>query len=420
MNKQPISILFSVGTELTEGIILNTHFRFLGAELRGLGFHTRKAIQIPDDPRVFREELRQAVAAGELVIITGGLGPTSDDLTREVVADICSAPLRFQEDIWKDLVSRYSSRGGKIASTNRKQAFIPEGFRIVPNGVGSAPGFWGTVGECVVMALPGPPAELEQMFLAEAVPLLHSRFFGGRERSAQVLVGSALMIPESLLEQALQEAAGADEAMLWSTRVAYDRIVFTLRAAQADRRGRIFARLVERFGPVRIRTGDIQPSVALYRELDSRNETIAFAESCTGGLASKMLTDIPGASNVFWGSVVAYSNQAKMNLLGVSGRILEERGAVSAEAASAMSEQLLLNTPADAVAAITGIAGPEGGSAEKPVGTVWISARYRRGGELCKGFHFRGNRDAVRRRSAVAAIILSECVLRGEDAQLEY
>jgi nicotinamide-nucleotide amidase len=418
MQGQPISILLSVGTELTEGSVLNTHFRFLGAELRGLGFYTRKAVQIPDDPRVFRRELAEAVGSATLVVITGGLGPTSDDLTREIVAEICEAPLRFDEAIWEDLVARYSSRGRRIAETNRKQALIPSGFQVLSNRVGTAPGFIGRTKTCTVMALPGPPAELEPMFLDEAAAMI--RYLGTTDPGAGELVATALLIPESVLEEALQKATGPDSGLSWSTRFAHDRIVFTLRGPEQNERQRVFAALVKVFGQVRIRQGDVQPSFLLYQLLKQRAERIAIAESCTGGLVSKLLTDIPGSSEIFWGTVVTYSDESKMKLLGVPAEVLRRSGAVSAEVASAMSQGLLEHAPVEAVLAVTGIAGPEGGTAEKPVGTVWISARVRNGAHLCKVFHFHGNRDAIRRRSAVAAMVLSECVLLGVEAELEY
>jgi len=418
MEEQPTSTILSVGTELTEGSILNTHFRFLGAQLRGLGFRTKKCVQIPDDPQVFRQELGQAVECAELVIITGGLGPTSDDLTRDIVAEVCEAPLRFDEAIWDDLVARYTARGRKIAETNRKQALIPSGFQVLPNRVGTAPGFFGGSKTCTLMALPGPPAELEEMFLVEAVPLIRS--LGVKNPSTAELIGTALMIPESVLEQALQESSRVDSGLFWSTRVAHDRIVFTLRGAGQQEQLRVFSDLVGLFGRMRIRQGDVQPGFLLYQLLKQRAERIAVAESCTGGLVSKLLTDVPGSSRVFWGTVVTYSDESKVRFLGVPLEVLKSSGAVSAEVASAMSEGLLEHTPVEAALAVTGIAGPEGGTDEKPVGTVWISARCRHGGHLCRVFHFHGSRDAVRRRSAVAAFVLAECVLLGVEPDLEY
>lgn len=419
MAGQPTSTILSVGTELTEGSILNTHFRFLGSALRGLGFYTQRAVQIPDDVHLFRQELIQAVESTTLVVITGGLGPTSDDLTREVVAEVCAAPLRFDETIWEDLVARYSVRGRRIAETNRKQALIPAGFQVLPNRVGSAPGFLGRVKSCTVVALPGPPAELEEMFLGEAVPRIRPPESQVLSAAGQ-LVATALMIPESVLEQALLKARDRQSELLWSTRVALDRIVFTLRGSDQGEQLRVFSDLVEEFGRMRIRQGDVPPSGLVYRLLQERSERIAVAESCTGGLVSKLLTDIAGSSQVFWGTLVTYSNESKTELLGVNAEVLKSSGAVSEEVASAMSQGLAERTPAEAVVAVTGIAGPEGGTPEKPVGTVWVSARYRKGGHLCKVFHFNGNRDAIRRRSAVAAFLLTECVMLGVEAELEY
>ncbi len=420
MGYPPASTILSVGTELTEGSILNTHFRFLGAEIKGMGFYTRRCVQIPDDPVIFRRELREATQNSVLVIITGGLGPTSDDLTRDIVAEVAGTTLRFDSSIWEDLVARYSTQGRTIASTNRKQAQIPSGFQILPNAVGTAPGFCGQMGECMVIALPGPPLELEQMFLRQAVPLIRKKFFGSPDLQSGEIIATALMIPESVLEQALQRISGTGGGMLWSTRVAHDRIVLTLRGSQPRERQRILSGLLDRFGSVQIRRGDVQPSRLLYDALLQREECIALAESCTGGLVSKLLTDIPGSSKVFWGTLVTYSNEAKQSFLGVPEHVLNNSGAVSAEVASGMSEGLLQRTPADLGVALTGIAGPEGGSEEKPVGTVWISARHRRGEELCRGFHFHGNRDSIRRRSAVAALLLGECAILGVEPDLEY
>jgi nicotinamide-nucleotide amidase len=420
MADPPVSIILSVGTELTEGSILNTHFRFLGAEIKGMGFYTRRCVQIPDDPDIFRRELREAVQSSVLVIITGGLGPTSDDLTRDIVAEAAGVTLHFDSSIWEDLVARYSTQGRTIASTNRKQAHIPSGFQILPNAVGTAPGFCGQMGECMVIALPGPPLELEEMFLRQAVPLIKKRFFSAQDLQSGEIIATALMIPESVLELALQRISGTEGGMLWSTRVAHDRIVLTLRGSQPREQQRILTGLLDRFGSVRIRRGDVQPSRLLYDALLQREECIALAESCTGGLVSKLITDIPGSSRVFWGTLVTYSNEAKQSFLGIPEQVLNDSGAVSAEAASAMSEGLLQHTPADLGVAVTGIAGPEGGSEEKPVGTVWISARSRHREEICRAFHFHGSRDSIRRRSAVAALLLGECALLAVEPDLEY
>jgi PncC family amidohydrolase len=171
--------------------------------------------------------------------------------------------------------------------------------------------------------------------------------------------------------------------------------------------------LQREFGAARLRRGFWRPGELLFRALSERGESFALAESCTGGLAAKWLTDLPGASRVFWGGVAAYSNEAKERLLGVARSTLEAHGAVSAQAAAEMAAGLLGRSSAHLAAAVTGIAGPEGGSAEKPVGTVWISVLHRDGRSLLKGLRFAGGRDLIRRRGAVATLLAAACVLEG-------
>jgi nicotinamide-nucleotide amidase len=415
-------VLLAVGTELTEGVVLNTHFQFLGASLKSRGYRVRWAVEIPDDAALFASTLREALAGAALVIITGGLGPTSDDLTRETVAAVAGVPLAFHEEIWEALQARWAATGRPIADTNRKQALIPQGFTALPNPNGTAPGFCGRVDRTVLAALPGPPRELEPMFLEQLDPLLPRA--PGAEGE---LVATALLVPESQLEQSLQrsravladgppEAAEATGALpQWGTRFAEDRIVFTLRGGDAAGRERLLRILRQDLGEPRIRLGDCRPNLLLYELLLSRRQTLALAESCTGGLIGKWLTDVPGSSRVFWGGFTVYSNAAKERLLGVPGRLLRRYGAVSAEAARAMARQLLRRTPAAVGLAVTGIAGPDGGSPDKPVGTVWIAANARGAGEVCRGFRLAGGRDSIRRRAAVTAMLLAEWLLRGSD-----
>jgi len=409
----PEAVLIAVGTELTEGVVLNTHFRFLGANLKSRGYAVRWGVQIPDEAAVFVSTLRQALAGAELVLITGGLGPTSDDLTREVVAEVAGVPLEFQPDIWEGLQARWAATGRAIADTNRKQALIPRGFTVLLNPHGTAPGFCGPVGRALVAALPGPPRELEPMFLERLGPLLPLAAQGEGE-----LAATALLVPESQLEQELQRLRGAlpgGQGLRWGTRFSEDRIGFCLRGADAAARQGLFLALRQEFGQARIRPGDCAPNALLYEALLARGKTLALAESCTGGLIGKWLTDLPGSSAVFWGGCTVYSNEAKRRLLGVPAGLLRRHGAVSAAAATAMARQLLRRTPSDVGLAVTGIAGPQGGSEDKPVGTVWIAAAARGAGQVCRGFRFGGAREAVRRRAAVAAMIVAECLLQGAD-----
>ena len=425
----PRAQLLSIGTELTDGVIQNTHFRYLGSQLKSLGFRVVGGLQLPDELEPIRRALADAEA--ELVVITGGLGPTSDDLTREAVARAAGVSLEFHPELWQGLLERYASSGREPPESNRRQAFIPAGFEALPNDWGTAPGFWGRLPGpkrgpgaapgakpgrdagakpgAWLAALPGPPAELEPMFARRLLPLLGA-VFSGIAGGAE-LAATALLIPESALEDALRQHRR--EGIAWGTRVAEDHIAFSLRGGLEGEREAVLAALQEQFGAARLRRGFWRPGEILFRALELRGERLALAESCTGGLAAKWLTDLPGASRVFWGGVAAYSNDAKERLLGVPRSLLEEHGAVSEQAAVGMACGLLERSSAELAAAVTGIAGPEGGSPEKPVGTVWISALHRDGRSLARGFRFTAGRDLLRRRSAVATLLAAECLLTG-------
>jgi nicotinamide-nucleotide amidase len=410
----PRAQLVSIGTELTDGVIQNTHFRYLGSQLKSLGFRVVGGVQLPDELEAILRTL--AGVEAELIVVTGGLGPTSDDLTREAVARAAGASLEFRPELWQRLLERYASAGQKPPESNRRQAYIPAGFEVLANDWGTAPGFWGRLPGAWLAALPGPPAELEPMFAQRLLPLLAAAFPGAG--GSGELAATALLIPESALEDALRRHRRAE--VVWGTRVAEDHIAFSLRGGEEAGRETVLAALQGEFGETCLRRGFWRPGELLFRALQERGERLALAESCTGGLAAKWLTDLPGSSRVFWGGVAAYSNDAKERLLGVPRALLETSGAVSEEAAAGMARGLLERSSADLAAAVTGIAGPEGGSPEKPVGTVWISTLHRDGRGLARGFRFGAGRDLIRRRSAVATLLAAECLLAGRELPALY
>lgn len=257
------------------------------------------------------------------------------------------------------------------------------------------------------------------MFAASVVPLLTARFQVAEESGA--LWGTAMMVPESSLEEALRACAGpkgpgsGGQGIRWGTRVDEDRIVFSLRGGRAEGREALMERLVERLGRVRVRRGDTRPAQLLTEALLARSAHLVVAESCTGGLISKYLTDLPGSSRVFWGGFLSYSNEAKTRLLGVGGLLLAAEGAVSEPVVRAMAEGAVAASGADVGVAVSGIAGPEGGSPDKPVGTVWIAVAVKGNGCDARLFTFTGTRDMVRRRSAVAAMLFAEARLGGRE-----
>lgn len=404
-NSKPRAIVLSVGTELTEGIILNSHLQYLSSELNRAGFTVIRGIQIPDIIDIITAELSRAAEECSLVMVTGGLGPTSDDLTREAIAEAAGVELVFQQTIWKDLKKRYS--GQKISETNKKQAYIPAGFEILENSVGTAPGLYGRINKTLIAALPGPPKELEAMFNTGVKRLIKENFSKSVE---QILTGTAFLIPESRLEEQLQRCPG--KKVKWGTRVADDRITFYLRGGKEEEREAVFCCLQEHFGSLYIRRGDVNSAMLLSRALRSQGLKIALAESCTGGLLGKWLTDLPGSSDIFFGGATVYSIQAKIDFLGIDSLLLAEYGTVSSETASVMAEAILKRCRADLGLAVTGIAGPAGGNAQKPVGTVWISLKQGNKKPLCRLFEFHGSRDQIRRKTAVAAFLLAESELK--------
>ncbi len=410
-----------VGTELTEGIISDNHVQFIASHLTSMGFFIVRGTQIPDDPAIFHQELERALSECALVIITGGLGPTSDDLSRQIVAETADVPLEFHSEVWEGLLERY--KGRKLLDTNRIQAMAPQGFPLIPNPNGTAPGFYGIVGTAggadlpvkaggsLIVVLPGPPGELRPMFQESVVPLLLEKFPAAKQE--ELLWGTALLVPESNLEEALQ--AHKRQGVSWGTRLGEDRISFSLRGGAAADREAFMDDLRGALGEVRIHRGDVRPVQLLTDALLSRGALLVTVESCTGGLLGKWLTDIPGSSRVYWGGFVTYADEAKMKLLGVDDRTLEEFGAVSEQTVIAMAEGAINRSCADVSIAVSGIAGPDGGTPEKPVGTVWIAVGRRGAQCATRRFLFPGARDVVRRRAASAALTFAEAVVRGKD-----
>ncbi len=399
------SVILSVGTELTEGRIADSHGRFLSAVLRSIAFTVVRMVAIPDDRTQFTGEVREAAGNSDLLIITGGLGPTSDDLTREVVAEVAAMPLEFIAELWESIQSRM---GDRLSETNRKQAYIPKGFTPIPNHHGTAPGFLGRIGNCLVVSLPGPPRELQPMFSSQVVSLLESAF----SRSAlPELAATAFLIPESRLEELLQR--NRKDNIEWGTRVDSLRIAFYLRGGEEVNRRAMLADTIREAGSFRIREGEVDPASLVFESLLARGQTMATAESCTGGMIAELITEIPGSSAVIWGGWIVYANDAKIRQLGVSRHTLDTHGAVSRQTVVEMAAAACSISACDYGVAVSGIAGPDGGTPDKPVGTVWIGVACRDGRNFERMYEFRGNRSRVRRSAAVAALLMVEEAIRG-------
>ncbi len=395
--------IISVGTELTEGKIADTHGRFIASALRVLAIRLCHIVTIPDDRELFVAAVRSLTRESGLVFVTGGLGPTSDDLTREVLSAEAGRELVYSEAAWQALEARL---GGRASESNRKQAYVPEGFEMLPNRNGTAPGFYGEIGRSLVFALPGPPRELRPMFEDQVLPLLRSRYGAGEFAES---AATAFLTSESRLEELLQKHALP--GISWGTRVDDLGIAFFVRGASAEARAAVIASLRDELGAGYVREGETSAAKVLFEALKGRGLRMCAAESCTGGLIAKLMTDIPGSSDVFWGGWVVYSNDAKETQLSVRASTLESSGAVSRETVREMALGACEASGAGLSIAVSGIAGPEGASKEKPVGTVWIGVCLKGGAATEELFHFRGDRDRVRRQSAVAGMLLAEQLL---------
>jgi len=414
--------LLSVGTELLLGFTVDTNAAVASRALAEVGIGVPWRTTVGDEPHTVRDAVAAALDRTGIVIVSGGLGPTRDDITRDAVAALFGRRLVRDAALLAVLEERFQRMGrGPMPESNRRQADVPEGAEVLPNRWGTAPGLWlqDERGRLAVL-LPGVPAELRGLLEHEVIPRLVKRREqaagrGGEARMATVIRSRVLRttgISESALADRVgdisrQMRPGVTLAWLPSPEGTDLRLTaWHLAPEVADAElAKAAATLRPRLGPHCYGEGDADLAAVLLGELERRGATLAVAESCTGGMLGQRLTAVPGSSKVFLGGVVAYANDVKLGQLGVSGDALAAHGAVSEPVAREMAAGAARSLGADAAVAVTGIAGPDGGTAEKPVGTVWIAALWQ-GGYRTAHFVFPGEREVVRRRAAQAALDL--------------
>ena len=411
--------IVTVGDELLSGQTVDTNASWLGRELAALGVPVARRHTVGDDRQEIAHALADALAAADLVLLTGGLGPTPDDITRDVVAEALDRPLELDEEILERIRAIYRQRGlDEVPAPNRRVAQVPRGAIKLTNPHGTAPGLALDVGGSVVVLLPGVPRELKGIFSADLVPHLRRRF-AGRMAPVHMRTLRTTGIPESALSHRVAEALpqGADPvklAFLPDERGVDLRMSCFGMSAEEARRSldALEAVLAPVVAPWRFDSPGGDLAEAVSAALIRSGKSVALAESCTGGLMAKRLTDFPGASSVFRGGVVAYENRVKTDLLGVDEQALERDGAVSEMVARQMALGVAARLGADAGIGITGIAGPDGGTEEKPVGTVWFAATVDGRVEVRRE-RFSGDRSAIRERAAQAAFFLLLRLLEG-------
>ena len=390
--------IIAVGSELLTPLYQDTNSLFLTERLNSLGIEVRFKTVVGDRADDLATALREALSRSPLIILTGGLGPTEDDLTRRVVSEVLGRPLREVPEIRRQIQERLARFGRPMAENNLRQAMVPEGAVWLENKNGTAPGIWIEHDHNIVVLLPGPPGELEAMFDAACVPRLAQASTGQRIKTR---VYKVVGLPESEVDKRAAAIYKAYENPTTTILAKPGAIEIHLRArAATDQEAE--ARLAELGDQIELALGEyifsthgesLEEVVGMY--LVMRQKTVAVAESCSGGLLAERLTRNSGSSNFFLGGAICYSNALKTNLAGVPATLIEEHGAVSQPVAQAMAEGIRARTGASIGVGITGIAGPTGGSREKPVGLVFIGLADERGTQV-REFRFPGNRERVR------------------------
>ena len=398
----------TIGTELLLGQILDTNAAELGRGLAAAGVEVVRHSSVADRPDAIRAAVAEALERTGFVITTGGLGPTRDDITKREVAALFGKALELDAAVLQSLEERFRRLGRPMPAVNRTQAEVPAGATVLPNPRGTAPGLWVEDRGRVVVMLPGVPSEMRGLLAEEVLPRLAAR-------TAGVVVRSRSVRTTGIAESALAERVGAIEEEIAPLTLAYlpstDGVelrvtAWSLREDDAERRlAAAVAQLRERAGEHCYGEDRTDLAAVVLDQLRARGSRLVVAESCTGGVLSARITAIPGASNVFIGGVVAYDNMVKSGTLDVRPELLDQYGAVSEQVVSAMAEGVQRQFAVDAALAITGIAGPSGGTAEKPVGTVWLAARHGVQRRVLKRV-FPGDRNEIRARSAQAALDL--------------
>jgi nicotinamide-nucleotide amidase len=398
----------TIGTELVLGLTPDTNAADLGRALAAAGAEIVRHVSVPDRPAAIRAAVADALAQTGFVIVTGGLGPTRDDMTKVEVAALFGMPLQLDESVLQSLEARFRRLGRPMPAVNRTQAEVPQGATLLPNPRGTAPGLWleDRHGRVAVL-LPGVPSEMRGLLVEEVLPRVLQRV--GDRRVVRSRSVRTTGVPESALAERIgpieDDIAPLTLAYLPSTDGVDLRVTaWSMPEGEADRRlAASLAMLRERAGEHCYGEDGADLAAVVLERL--RGQRLAVGESCTGGLVAARITAIPGASAVFVGGVVAYANGVKTDLLDVPAATLEAHGAVSEEAVRAMAEGVQRRFNAGAAIAVTGIAGPDGGTPEKPVGTVWLAARVGATTRTVKRV-FPGERAEIRARAAQAALDL--------------
>jgi nicotinamide-nucleotide amidase len=397
--------ILSVGTELLLGDILNTNLQYLNRRLADLGISVYFNTTVGDNPQRLKKALEIAFSRSDMVIATGGLGPTKDDLTKEVSAEFLGKKLILHEESLNRIKEFFEKRGLPLTEGNIKQAYIIEGSKVIPNDWGTAPGIIYENNGKILILLPGPPREMIPMFETYVVPYLLTL----SSETIQSKVLRVCGLGESFMEERIKDLienqtnptiapyAKEGEAILRITAKAKSKEEAEKLIEEVEKEIR------KRLGDFIYGEGDITLEEVVVKLLIEKGITIAVAESCTGGMISARIVNVPGVSKVFKEGIIAYSNESKIKRLNISEETLKKYGAVSKECALEMARNVALISGADIGLSSTGIAGPEGGTSDKPVGLVYLGL-YMNGVENYKELKLSGDRNRIRLYTTINAL----------------
>ena len=401
--------IVSIGTELLLGEIDDTNATYLCRQLTGIGFDVERRQTVDDNRGRIVQVLQEARRRSDLIIITGGLGPTPDDLTREALAQVTGRPLHTDVAAEQRLQAFFAARGITPTANNLKQCQVPRGGRLLDNGCGTAPGILLEHEGCIFIALPGPPPEMHQMMSNDVLPYLENKV---KEAEGQILYTRALHLCDigessaaELLADILDNEGNPAVALYASPGQVRVRISTKAgsQSAASRRLNRAEQDIRERLGAHVYGVDDETMEMAVGNALLAAGATLSVAESCTGGLIASRITDVAGSSRYFLNGYVTYSNESKKRLLGVSEDVLQDYGAVSEECGRAMAEGTRQDSGADYAVAVTGIAGPTGATSDKPVGLVYIAVADEQG-TVCEEHNWPGTRQQFKQRVAQMAL----------------
>lgn len=395
--------IIAVGSEMLTPWRTETNSLFISEKLNDLGAEVVRKVVVGDDSSEIREALERACRKVDIVIFCGGLGPTNDDITREVVAEALGRSLILDKDILDDLRRRFRKHGFRFTENNHRQAMVPRGATVIRNAHGTAPGLFLKERHALIFLLPGPPRELQPMMARQVVPLVEEHLPTYRPDFRRLKVaGEGESAVDSRIEKLYQACPRIQTTILSSLGI-IEILLHWRGEPEADSAGDELDGLA---GKIRAELGasvftDQEEGLeeVVGRLLHSKNLTLATAESCTGGLIGKMISDVPGSSDYYRGGVVCYSNESKVSLCNVNETTLERFGAVSSQVACQMAQGIRDQTEADISLSVTGIAGPSGSTPAKPIGLVYLGLSVGPDTQA-REYRFPGNRKSIRLRSA--------------------